>query len=305
MKFDKTYCEELNNYITPYYARELYFDENNEYYNVELTFKCPDELCRIDLVGVNIYKSKRSKKALHFRTKPKKIHQCQKGIEKGASSPSDSKAGDEEGFKVTRYPSEFLIERPKVGELFVPEIEDFQVTTDVIISTHSKHPTPSNKKSIIKTSCLDHLVDCYLNGDQNELRMQPLTINGKTKIFFNFFKKIKYYLDEKGLIYWGEVKSIKKYGKNYSIYFEDRPLVGGKKFSVSIYIQNEIIDRYRKKKMFKEQIEGLIEAKEPVLCFFVGTYPVLTDVEGETSFKVLQVNIDNLDHISLTFSKNE
>lgn len=303
VKFDKAYCEQLESFITPYLARELYFDESSGYYQKELHFMCPDISCRVDLVGVNIYNKKRNKKALHFRTKPKTEHKCAKYHDRGSQKPSDSKTGDEEGFKVTKYPSEFLLERPQSGKgTVIIEIEEFE-SSGVNSSEYSQNPTPNDKKSILKTSCLDHLVDCYINGSQDEIKKQTLTIDSKTKTFFNFFKIIKYYQDEEGLIYWGEINHIKKYGQNYRIIFKDRPSVNGKNLPASIYIKNELIERYRKNKMFRVQIEELIKAKKPVLCFFVGVYPKPVEVEWKTKFEVLEVDITNLDHISFAFSE--
>lgn len=81
-----------------------------------------------------------------------------------------------------------------------------------------------------------------------------------------------------GLIYWGFVKEIKKYGKIYRIVFKDKPKVDNINYSISIYIQNE------------------------GLCFFVGAYPQFVEVEkNKEKFKVLDVTIDNLDHIAFTF----
>ena len=51
MKFEKAYCEETNDYLTPYEANDYYFDKESEYFSKRLTFKCPGEKCRIAFVS--------------------------------------------------------------------------------------------------------------------------------------------------------------------------------------------------------------------------------------------------------------
>ena len=74
MRFVKSYCTELNKSISPYEAREVYFDQESHLYQKKLSFHCEDETRRVDLVAVNIYKTIRAKKASHYRTRPKVEH---------------------------------------------------------------------------------------------------------------------------------------------------------------------------------------------------------------------------------------
>ena len=118
--------------------------------------------------------------------------------------------------------------------------------------------------------------------------------------FRNFFKRIRYFSDEEGLIYWGNIKGIKKYGQNYSIKFKNTAKYNNKELFISIYIENETIEKYRKRRLFREQINALVESTEEILCFFVGAYPRLVDVPKKdgTTFLAFNVDVQNLDHIA-------
>lgn len=307
MKIDKAYCSKLKESITPYLARELYFNEESEYYGQKLGFSCDSNECGVELVGVNIYNEKKPKKALHYRTKKNLKHssKCDYFLKNsGGSQIEVNKKSNEEGFKITRYPSEFLLNRPKIsnGKSGTVKIEEYEETTKSVARNISGSNGSSSKESVLKTSSLENMVDCYLHGDLEILNNQNLTIGNKTKKFIHFFKKIKYYQDEMGLIYWGIVKEIKKYGKNYRIVFKDRPKVDNINYSISIYIENEMIEKYRKRKLFRSQLDSIIDIQDEVLCFFVGSYPQFIEVEkNKEKFKVLGVTIDNLDHIAFTF----
>jgi predicted transglutaminase-like protease len=46
MKYDKAYCVEINEYLTIYQARDLHFDELDDFDGNNVTFRCPNEDCR-------------------------------------------------------------------------------------------------------------------------------------------------------------------------------------------------------------------------------------------------------------------
>ena len=302
MKFDKAYCQELNRAISPYDAREIYFDEESQYYSHKLTFFCEDKNCRVSLVPVVIYCEKRSKQALHFRTAPGKTHnsECDYAFPKETNEGKRQATKSAKGYKKTRYPSVFLLERPKkVKDINIVAVEeDTNIEPKHIKSQGTVRN--SNNQSTLKTSSLEHLVDCYLNVSSTELEKHLLTINNQTKYFRNFFKRIRYFSDEEGLIYWGNIKGIKKYGQNYSIKFKNTAKYNNKELFISIYIENETIEKYRKRRLFREQINALVESTEEILCFFVGAYPRLVDVPKKdgTTFLAFNVDVQNLDHIA-------
>jgi hypothetical protein len=309
MKFDKAYCEELESAVTPYFAKELFFDKESEFFNHKLTFKCEDEDCRVSLVAVNIYTNSRTKQIMHFRTKPNSLHKdnCSYEYPKESGQGQKKDAKSSYRYKKTPYPSEFLLERLKRKErnINVVTVEDIDSNNEAPY-TKTRNSIKENKKreSIVRTSSLDYMVDCYINGNETELERHLLTIAEKTKYFKNFFKKIKFFQDEEGLIYWGKIKELKEYGKNYRVEFESKVIAKETNLStrVSIYIRQEHIEKYRKSKLFSNQLNDLTKCKKEVLCFFVGAYPRLTSIEGKSgSFSVFDVNIDNLDHIVFTF----
>ena len=304
MKFSKAYCTELNKNISPYEAREYYFDEGSEFYQKKLTFKCEDSICRADLVAVNIYNKIRAKKASHYRTRPKTDHldECCFFAEDKEISGRAEDAKNSEKFKRLKFPSEFLLERPEIisdGK----RVRVTEVTENSAKITRNTKPAnnQTNKESTIKTSCLDHLVDCFLIGKQSDLKNNLLTINGKTKYFKNFFKKIEYFKDEEGLIYYGKIKELKPYGKNYSIGFKSWVDFEGKSRSISIYLEENLIKNYRKHKLLLEQLNEMANSGEEIMCFFVGAYP---KIDEGVDFKPLKVEIRNLDHIALIYDNS-
>jgi hypothetical protein len=71
---------------------------------------------------------------------------------------------------------------------------------------------------------------------------------------------------------------------------------------VSIYITDEQIQNYRKRNLFRNNLEGLQEADKTVLCFFTDSYPEPIEVEyNDSSFLTFEVKIKNLDHITFEF----
>ncbi len=140
------------------------------------------------------------------------------------------------------------------------------------------------------------------------MKYTALTIGSKTKWYRNALKPIKYFSQEKGLIYWGYVKEIKKYGKGYAIKFVDRPWFEDKYRSISIYIPAKMIDKYRKRQLLRSYIDSLIDRNDiKVKCFFVGAYPKLKKEaikKGEKEFHPLEVDIKNLDHLILRFEED-
>lgn len=304
MKFSKAYCKKLNKSISPYEAREHYFDEGSKLYQKELKFKCEDTSCGVDLVAVNIYNTIRAKKASHYRTRPKTKHtnECCFFVEEKEISGRADEAKKSEKFRRLKFPSEFLLERPEVIDdgKKVRIIEEFTGGNADVVRNTKQVKNQNNQEAKLKTSCLDHLVDCFLMGKKTDLESSRLTIGNKTRYFKKLFKKIEYFQDEEGLIYYGKIKELKKYGNNYSITFRGWVNFEGKSRSVGIYLEEKIIKNYRKHKMLLDQLHDMSDSKEDMLCFFVGAYP---RIDKNVSFEPLKVEITNLDHISLIYDK--
>jgi len=210
----------------------------------------------------------------------------------------------------SEYPSEMLLER-----------QPLPYGTGKLKKSRSSRNNPhsvdlnADNGSIAphRTSILEHIVETWLTHGKEILRREPLTIGAKTKWYPNAFKPIKYFESEKGLIYWGAVKSIRAYGNDYSITFMDKPKFGGEPRQVGIYITGEQIERYRKRRLFKRYIDALLDASTgSVNCYFVGAYPqlksediVIQTADGERRFRPLEVHLKSLDHLVLHFAEDE
>lgn len=308
MKFNRAFCKELKENVSPYVARELYFDSTSDFYNIPLTFICDSKKCEAVLTPYNIYKTGRVKQSPHFRSKDILQH-GEKCLHNKANTIVNGKEKEREkeyGLKIDRLPSEFLLDRPisqKNRGIKIEVEDDDTLETTVSKSTFSQINF-RKRTSKIKTSSFENIVDCYENLDENILKTETLTINGKTKKYKNFFKNIAYYQDEEGLIYYGKVKTLKKYGKNYKIAFEEKPKVDNRRMQVSIYIDEDTIEVYRKKDMFVDQLEQLLATEKSILCYFVNSYPKVENVENNgKAFTTLKVEIENLDHLTFTFNK--
>lgn len=303
MKFERAYCIELKRIITPYTARELYFDEDGEFFGTKLNFQCEDKECRKELISVGTYREKKTKRALHFRSKDAKEHICNCNDE--SKDKSGKKLGKDDSFKVTKFPEEFILNPPKTKNMggSINEIDEEEGNKSNK-ATNSAGLGISTKYNKYRISSFEHLVDCFTSGDEKILKNQNLTINGKTKNFVKFFKPVKYYKDEEGLIYYGKVGSIKKYGKNYSIYFEDRVHIDGEYKHISIYITEELIDKFSRRKLFRQQLDDLIENINDVNinCYFVGVYPeVKTYKVNDIEKTSISVDLEDLRHFVLNY----
>lgn len=307
MKYDKGYSDLLGECLTIYEVRELNFDEYSDYNSDQDRFYCPDSDCRLEkgkksvITTVNANKVK-YKKTPHFKDMPSTIHRelCPYTVDENSIVYVDPTGSKKEGMKATGYPTEFLLERMKCTKKKKP-------TTDGIpFDGEAKEKTKAtNKKNIIgskkspnTTSVFEHIVECFLSSqnDREALKAMPLTISGVTATYNYFFKKISYFKDREGLIYWGCVKDIKDYTHSFGIVFEDRV----SNTSIRAYISKSTIQNYRKKKYFTDKIRSLILDGDDVNCFFLGSYPELKKVKKyENEFNVYNVDIVNLDHFLL------
>lgn len=142
--------------------------------------------------------------------------------------------------------------------------------------------------------------------DKELLKHMPLKIGEHTASYASFFKKIEYLQDNKGLIYWGKIKEIKDYTQSFRIDFEQKVWfkqadeAKKKPYSVNVYLSKKLIENYRKRKAFLEEIKHAIDSEQELYCFFYGVTPELKQVPSkklpEQTFGVFSANIENLDH---------
>ena len=136
-----------------------------------------------------------------------------------------------------------------------------------------------------------------------------LTIDGKTKAFARFFKKVQYFGDERGLIYYGPIDDLKIYnGKSVGLRFVDRAWEENRPHRVWVHISEEVIDGSCRKRAFLAEMAELkraVDAKEKVTAYFVGAYPEKKNVEGRdgTTFDLYSAELSDVNHLSLTFTK--
>lgn len=317
IKLDRAYCHETDSVLTIYQVRDLHFDEEQDFNARSSNFECPDEDCGAALVGVNHAKAE-FKYAPHFRLLTNDRHDdlCDyiEGRKKGLTN-TKKEIGLERNYKVSEHPEILLLERQKTPLGTGKPRKSKKTDTSATHTLETSIPNDENENtSPHETSCLEHVVETWVSNSPEDLQNSLLTLGDKTKWYRNAFKPIKYFYKEEGLIYWGEVKSIKKYtrksssGSDYAITFSDRPWFEGESRQVSIYISSELIDGYRKRKLFRRYIESLIDhGNRGVTCYFVGAYPELKDndvITQKGSFRPLEVRLENLDHLTLRFDED-
>lgn len=309
MKFSRAYCDQTGKTLSPYQARELYTDEDGERFGQQLTFLCEDKKCRTRLTPVGIYMARKSKRALHFRTKDEHSIDCgfmeTAGVDGKHRRPSDT----EDEFKLTDFPTELDLKprkRKSNGSSVPPD--DFDGDGDASGGGGAASDGGGKRQTRTRTRYLDLVVDCFLSGDENGKQGQ-FTIDGKTKQFVRFFKKVQYFGDETGLIYYGTIDDLKRYGsKGVGLRFADSVWVDKRPYRVRVFVPQEKIDESRRKKAFLAEIDELekaVNAKEEVIAFFVGAYPVRKKVElsGGKTFDIYSAELSTIDHLSLAFAK--
>ena len=322
MKFDKAYCVELDQKLSIFEVRDLHFDESQSFQSDACTFLCPDDACReqmgelCKLTTVNASKL-RYIKTPHFKDIQSTQHsaECPYHSEVKPADETDhvslesdkSSAHQDVEEKHFHYPIEFLPQRKEYfrqePELDTKPPEVFRLESKVLPMALASNNTP--KAAANRTSIFEHIVDGFIAhmGDKDSLKAMPLTI-GDTKLsYWSYFKKIRFFQDREGLIYWGKIKAIRDYKYSFSIVFQDR--VDGQ--VVSLYIKKKVIDEYRKSQAFRQNIRDASQhlegsrvegSREDVTYgFFYGVYPKHKAVKkDDKTFNVYNVEIDHLDH---------
>lgn len=315
MKFEKAFCVETNDYINPYEARDLYFSEDSEYYLKRLTFQCPSENCRVTLLPVAIYRQEKTKTKIHFRTKSSINHiqipkKCNYYYNVDFESTIEVNAKKSNNKKKSIIPTEFLLVKPTLSKNSIRKTDNSNTNdrdTALNNTRRSKSSGSStNKFSNVKTHYFEQIIDCYENNDERTLKAVSLTINGKKKSYYSFFKKSEYFQDGEGYIYWGGVTQLKKYGNNYKIKFIKKAWVNGQSLEMTIYLNSDQIKSYNKKNQLLEVLEKLTTFEGEIRCYFVGVYPKVekVDVNGKI-FDAVSVKVENLDHLVFRFDIEE
>jgi len=312
MKFGRAWCDEVGEALTPYRARELYVDEDSEHYGSELTFRCEGKDCRVRLTPVGIYMTRKSKRALHFRTREEHNPDCDflQPSSGGTKVRGPSEGPDD--YKPTDFPTEFVLnplarKRPG-GDTTVGGGDGTDEGTMGGIGTVVGGGGRERQTST-KTRYLDEVIDCFLSGDEAST-LRQFTVGSKTKAFARCFKKAQFFGDEAGLIYYGPVDSLKVYkDKGVGLRFSESVWIEKKPYRIWVYVPQERIDESRRRRAFlaeMAELEKAIVAKEEVIAFFVGAYPERQTVKklDSTSFDLYRAELSSVDHLSLTFAKS-
>ena len=315
MKFARAFSPELNESVTPYQARELYTDEDSPFFEQKLRFLCEDKDCRAKLTPVGIYMTRKSKRALHFREDEPHSLRCEYCDDKHGGKRTPVPGQQEDDFKLTDFPTELLLDPPKRrpgsggGTATGGDGGDGSRTK----STGGIPGSDAPRKTSSKTRYLDQVVDCFLYGDDSA-KNNKFTIGDKTKPFSKFFKSVKFLTDGQGYIYHGEVDSLKPYSnaESLGIKFTEKHWNSNKKpLTVWVYISKETIDKSRRKKFFRAEVQELEKAinnGEKVRCFFVGTNPHIQSNPSkfnDGTYETVNDELQSNDHISFVFEKDD
>jgi len=306
MKFDTAYSLSLDDKLSIYDVRELNFDETDAYDSDTDRFLCPNDTCRAAFDAGNVLSTFNAKNVNYRRTPHCKNTPGTRHIEGCRYASSHKPAtGESEDEREEHFPSEFVLTRrtyprktPQAGtEGQVPQAPAKPPSTRTSASVGANDTTPD------KTSVFAHPVECYVSNldDKDKLKAMPLKIGGHTATYWTFFKKIEYLQDNQGLIYWGRIKAIKDYTSSFRIDFEKKVWLDKKPYSVNVYLSKKLIENYRKRTAFLEQIKAAASSARPLYCFFYGVTPTLRQVPSkknpEQTFGVFSADIENLDHL--------
>ena len=306
MKFDTAYCLSLDDKLSIYDVRDLNFDETTDFDSDKDSFLCPNDDCRTAFDPGNALSTFNAKNVNYLRTPHFKNRTSTRHID-GCRYASTHKTAvdDSDDEREDHFPSEFVLTRRQY------ERQTPLASTEGSIP-HDPVKAPSNRSSVShrandstpdKTSVFAHPVECFVSNidDKDKLKSMPLKIGDHTATYWTFFKKIEYLQDNKGLIYWGKIRAIKDYTSSFRIDFEKKVWLDKKPYSVNVYLSKKLIENYRKRKAFLEQIKAAVDSERALYCFFYGVTPKLQQVPSkrnpEQTFGVFSANIENLDHL--------
>ncbi|WP_026145569.1 hypothetical protein [Pseudomonas asplenii] len=307
MKFDKAYCVSLDEKLTIYDVRDLNFDETVPFDSDTETFQCPNDACRNAFDRSNhltTYNARRVrfKRTPHFKNMPSTRHlaDCPYLSPETALDP-DQPADEIEGEQ--NFPVELLLSRRTyTRKPAKPEAADLAAPREVPRAAADNAASSAPRTAPTRTSVFAHPVECFVSNFANKdlLKRMPLTIGDLSLNYNAFFKRVEYCQDRKGLIYWGRIKEIRDYGSSFSVVFDKPVWADRKRCSVNVYLSKSLIENYRQRTAFLEEIKSVIDQADDLYCFFYGVTPELKQVPSkknpEQTFSVFSCEIENLDH---------
>ncbi|KAA0943912.1 MULTISPECIES: hypothetical protein [unclassified Pseudomonas] len=305
MKFDTAYCLSLDEKVSIYDVRDLNFDETAAFDSDKDSFLCPNDECRAAFAAGNALGTFNAKNVNYLRTPHFKNIPSTRHIDGCRYASHRAATGEAEDAREENFPSEFVLARRQY-ERKTPVVGTEGAALQAPVETPLNRNTESHSSSDTtpeKTSVFAHPVECYVSNidDKDKLKGMPLKIGEHSATYWTFFKKIEYLQDNKGLIYWGRIKEIKDYQRSFRIDFEKKVWLDKKPYSVNVYLNKALIENYRKRKAFLEQIKAAVDSERALYCFFYGVTPELKQVpskkDPEQTFGVFSADIQNLDHL--------
>ena len=306
MKFDTAYSLSLDDKLSIYDVRDLNFDETSPFDSDKDSFLCPNDECRAAFDAGNALSTFNAKNVNYQRTPHFKNKASTQHID-GCRYASTHKTatGETDDEREDSFPSEWVLTRRQYERKPAVTGTEAGVPRDPtkVASTRTGSSPSASDSTPDKTSVFAHPVECYVSNidDKDKLKSMPLKIGDHTATYWTFFKKIEYLQDNNGLIYWGKIKEIKDYTASFRIDFEKKVWLDKKPYSVNVYLSKKLIENYRKRTAFLEQIKAAADSKKALYCFFYGVTPQLKQVPSkknpEQTFGVFSANIENLDHL--------
>ena len=308
MKFDLAYCLSLDCKLSIYDVRDLNFDETMAFDSAKERFQCPNDACRLAFGAGNVLGTINAKSVNYIRTPHFKNVPSTRHVEGcpyvSLKAPSVENGETDDGPE-EHFPSELLLARREYVRKPVSASAvagDLPVQQPGTLSTRPITASPAAESAPDKTSVFAHPVECFVSNFANKelLKRMPLKIGERKASYASFFKKIEYLQDNQGLVYWGRIKEIKDYTQSFRIDFEKKVWFEKKPYSVTLYLGKKLIEGYRKRKAFLEEIKHAIESEHELYCFFYGVMPQFKQVPSkkkpDQTFGVFSANIENLDH---------
>ena len=306
MKFDTAYCLSLDDKLSIYDVRDLNFDETTDFDSDKDSFLCPNDDCRTAFDPGNALSTFNAKNVNYLRTPHFKNRTSTRHID-GCRYASTHKTAvdDSDDEREDHFPSEFVLTRRQYERQTPLASTEGSIPHDPVKASSNRSSVShrANDSTSDKTSVFAHPVECFVSNidDKDKLKSMPLKIGDHTATYWTFFKKIEYLQDNKGLIYWGKIRAIKDYTSSFRIDFEKKVWLDKKPYSVNVYLSKKLIENYRKRKVFLEQIKAAVDSERALYCFFYGVTPELKQVPSkknpEQTFGVFSANIENLDHL--------
>ncbi|MHB1755644.1 MAG: hypothetical protein ACYCT6_09410 [bacterium] len=250
----------------------------------DISLYCPG--CHIKLSAVNVFESKRiTKKHPHFRKFPETFHDKNCEYIEFTEISDNVKSAKKQ---LNDFLNELVLDEPMLE--LEPEFKvnlSKNITQEEIETKINRANTNLRHKRLSRF--LDDIIDRY-KGKESDL----LTIGKTKKPFSKWLKRIKYFKDGNNYIFYGDCR-IKKYGKNYQIKFKDLVKEDNNLLSISLYINENLLNAYRYKKEFIANIESVIDKDVIITCYVYGVNFERKEIPSKIKTYIIDnIKMDNL-----------